>query len=120
MPNTPNGKYGMRAWDKPLVAPAQAAYPPQAYIGPFASNQERLLSQSLAANLMSGPELQQYVRPPLPQIKLFPPRFGYMDEAYGIQDIVELSGRPEQVQRTNFGQTQNEINSTSRNALGTV
>jgi hypothetical protein len=120
MANTPDGKYARRAWDNPIVAPAQAAYPPQAYIGPFASNQERLLSQSLAVNLMAGAEIQEYVRPPLPQIKLFPPRFGYMDEAYGIQDIVELSGRPEQVQRTNFGQTQNEINSTARNDLGTV
>lgn len=120
MPSVPNGKYGMRAWDKPIGMPTQGAYPPQAYIGPFASNQERLLSQSLAANLMSGPELQMYVRPNLPQVKLFPPRFGYMDEAYGIQDIVELTGRSSIMQRTNFAQTQNEINSTSRNTLGSV
>jgi hypothetical protein len=114
MPNTPNGVYGNRPWQ----APMQAAYPPQAYIGPFASNQERLLSQSLAINSMSGPEIQAYVRPPLPQVKLFPPRFGYMDEAYGIQDIVEMTSRTQQ--RVNFGQTQNEINSTARNDLGTV
>lgn len=120
MPNTPSGKYARRAWDKPVGVPVEAAYPPQAYIGPFASNQERLLSQSLAVNMMSAPEIQAMVRPNLPQIKLFPPRFGYMDEAYGIQDIVELTGRSSIIQRTNFGQTQNEINSTSRNTLGTV
>jgi hypothetical protein len=41
---------------KPWIAPPEAAYPPQEYIGPFQSNQERLLSQSLAALTMSGPD----------------------------------------------------------------
>jgi hypothetical protein len=116
MPNTPNGKYGFRAWDKPVGVPPQAAYPPQAYIGPFASNQERLLSQSLAINTMSGPELQQYVRPPLPQVNLFPQRFGYEVKEYGIKDIVEMNGRPQT--RVDLSQQPTTVESTSRNALG--
>jgi hypothetical protein len=118
MPNIPNGKYGMRAWDKPVGVPAQAAYPPQAYIGPFASNQERLLTQSMEVNNMTAAEIQQYVRPPLPQIELFPDRYGYTPFEYGIDDIVKVTGRSNE--RTDFAQVPNLIESTSRNALGKV
>jgi hypothetical protein len=118
MPNTPNGKYGMRAWDKPVGVPVEAAYPPQAYIGPFASNQERLLTQSMEIGNMSASEIQEYVRPPMPQIKKFPNRFGYETKEYGIQDIVEMNGRPQQ--RTDFSQQPNATESTNRNNLGQV
>jgi hypothetical protein len=103
---------------KPWQAPPEAAYPPQAYIGPFASNQERLLSQSLAVNTMSGAEIQEYVRPPMPQIKLFPPRFGYTDTEISIEDIIELPGRAQQRVESDFSQTPNTTESTSRNNLG--
>lgn len=114
MANNADSVYGRRPWQAPL----QAAYPPQAYIGPFASNQERLLSQSMAINTMSAAEIQQYVRPPMPQIKLFPSRYGYVKAAYGIRDIVELSGRI--AERTDFAQQPNTTESTSRNSLGQV
>jgi hypothetical protein len=116
MPNTPNGKYGFRAWDKPVGVPNQAAMPPQAYIGPFASNQERLLTQALQIGNMTGQEIHDYVRPPMPQINLFPQKFGYETSEYGIKDIVELSGRPQQ--RVDFSQQATTTESTSRNALG--
>jgi hypothetical protein len=103
---------------KPWQAPPEAAYPPQAYIGPFASNQERLLSQSLAANTMTGPELQEYVRPPLPQIQLFPERYGYTDTELSIEDIIELPGRAQQRVESDFSNTPNTTESTSRNNLG--
>lgn len=118
MANTPNGKYGMRAWDNPVVSPAQAAYPPQAYIGPFASNQERLLTQALEVAKMTPAEVQEYVRPNLPQVKLFPKRFGYVKDAYTIGEIVQVNGRSNE--RTDFSQTPYALQSTSRNALGTV
>ena len=108
----------MRAWDKPVGVPIQAAYPPQAYIGPFASNQERLLTQSMEVNNMTAAEIQQYVRPPLPQIELFPDRYGYTPFEYGIDDIVKVTGRSNE--RTDFAQVPNLIESTSRNALGKV
>ena len=103
---------------KPWQAPPEAAYPPQAYIGPFASNQERLLSQSLAANTMSGPELQEYVRPPLPQVKLFPERYGYTQTEITIEDIIELPGRAQQRVESDFSQKPNTQESTSTNSLG--
>jgi len=103
---------------KPWQAPPEAAYPPQAYIGPFASNQERLLSQSLAANMMSGPELQEYVRPPLPQVRLFPERYGYTQTEITIEDIIDLPGRAQQRVESDFSNTPNTQESTSRNTLG--
>lgn len=118
MPNTPNGKYGNRAWDKAVGVPIQAAYPPQAYIGPFASNQERLLTQSLEINNMTAAEIQQYVRPPLPQVELFPDRYGYTPFEYGINDIIQVTGRSNE--RTDYSQVPYALQSTARNDLGTV
>ena len=116
MPNTPNGKYGFRAWDKPVGVPQEAAMPPQQYIGPFASNSERMLSQAIAIGQMSGREIHDYVRPPLPQVFLFPKKFGYETHEYGLKDIVELTGRAQT--RVDFSQQATTTESTSRNALG--
>jgi hypothetical protein len=101
---------------KPWVAPPEAAYPPQAYLGPFPSNQERLLSQALISLNLPGAELQQIVRPNLPQLQLFPPRFGYEDSAYNINDIMEVTART--YERTDYAQQPNTQESTSRNSLG--
>ena len=109
-----DGVYSRKPWQAPL----EAAYPPQAYIGPFASNQERLLSQSLAANMMTGAELQEYVRPPLPQVKLFPERYGYTQTEISIEDIIDLPGRAQQRVESDFSNTPNTQESTSRNTLG--
>jgi hypothetical protein len=110
--------YARRAW----TAPPEAAYPPQEYIGPFASTQERLVSQSLASLRMSGAELQEYVRPPLPQVQLFPARYGYSETEIGIEDLINLPRRGESQQRveSDFSQTPNSTQSTSRNTLGQV
>jgi hypothetical protein len=112
-----DGVYNRRPWN----TPAEAAFPPQEYLGPFQSNQERLLSQSLAANSMTAEEIQEYVRPPLPQINLFPDRFGYTDVEIGIEDIIALpGGRAGQRVESDFSQTPNTQQSTSRNTLGQV
>ena len=110
-----DGVYGRRPW----TAPVEAAMPPQEYIGPFQSNQERLLSQALATWTMPGAELQEYVRPPLPQIQLFPARFGYSDREIDIADIVEMPRRTAtQRVESDFSQTPNTTQSSSRNTLG--
>lgn len=111
-----DGVYNRRPW----VAPTEAAMPPQEYIGPFASNQERLVSQSLAAWSMTGEEIQAYVRPPLPQIKLFPPRFGYSEHEIGIEDLVNLPRSVAATQRveSDYSNTPNTQESTSTNSLG--
>lgn len=101
---------------KPWVAPPQAAMPPQEYIGPFASNQERLLSQSLATWSMTSEEIQEMVRPPLPQIELFPDRFGYITTEIGIADIVDMPGRS--AQRVEYTKNPDVPESSSRNTLG--
>jgi hypothetical protein len=111
-----DGVYNRRPW----VAPTEAAYPHQEYIGPFQSNKERLISQSTAAWSMSADEIREFVRPPMPQIKLFPARYGYTDQEIGIEDIVELPNRAGTSQRveSDFSQTPNTQESTSTNSLG--
>lgn len=44
---------------------------------PNEQNWERLVTDALAASQTPGTTLQREVRPPLPQIIPFPPRFGY-------------------------------------------
>ena len=111
-----DGVYNRRPW----VAPTEDAYPPQEYVGPFQSNQERLLSQSMAAWTMGRDEIQEYVRPPMPQITLFPARFGYTDNEITIEDIAQMPRKTATAQRveSDFGQTPNSTESTSTNSLG--
>ena len=118
MPNNNDGKYGYRAWDKPVGVPTQAAYPPQEYIGPFASNRERLMTQAMAVGNMTAAEIQEYVRPNLPQVELFPDRYGYKKEEYDIKDIIQVTARSNE--RTDYSQVPYVIQATSRNTLGTV
>lgn len=112
MPNLTNGVYSNRPW----IAPPEAAYPPQAYIGPFASNQEQNLSQALASLTMSSEALQQYVRPNIPQVELFPQKYGYSTKEYSLDDIVELnvpvSSRVDSPVQPDW------VQSSSRNTLG--
>jgi len=120
-----DGVYGHKPWDKDRAGvntPEEAAFPPQEYLGPFQSNQDRLLNQSLATWTMSSEEIQAYVRPNLPQINLFPPRYGYVTEEIGIQDIIELPGRNQnqvgQRVESDYSNTPNTTESSSRNTLG--
>jgi hypothetical protein len=69
---------------------------------------------------MSKPELQEYVRPPLPQIKLFPARFGYSEDEIGIEDLVNMPRNIATTQRveSDYSNTPNTTESTSTNSLG--
>lgn len=67
---------------------------------------------------MTSAEVQEYVRPNLPQVELFPDKFGFKKDQYGIADIIQVSGRSNE--RTDFSQVPYAVQSTSRNALGTV
>ena len=59
------------------------------YAGPWASNEERLTQQAIAVASIPGAELAALVRPPLPQIRLFPDRFGYGPRTQPtIEDVV--------------------------------
>jgi hypothetical protein len=111
-----DGVYNRRPW----VAPTEAAYPPQEYIGPFQSNQERLTSQAMAALTMPAADIQEYVRPPLPQIQLFPARYGYTENEIGIEDLINLPRQVATTQRveSDYSNTPNTTESTSTNSLG--
>ena len=61
------------------------------YAGPWASNEERLTQQALVVGTLTGEQIHQMVRTPLPQIQLFPPRFGYGPRTQPeIEDIVSV------------------------------
>jgi hypothetical protein len=61
------------------------------YKGPFGSTQEALMSQALASLTMPGDVLSAIVRPPLPQIILDPPRFGYRTRQLGLMDVINVN-----------------------------
>lgn len=112
MPNMQNGVYSNRPW----IAPPEAAYPPQAYIGPFASNQEQMLSQALASLNMTSEQIQEYCRPNLPQVELFPEKYGYSTKEYGLDDIIELNVPVSE--RVDTAKPAAQAEPTSRNTLG--
>jgi hypothetical protein len=61
------------------------------YLGPWASNEERLTQQALVAATLTTKQIQKLVKPPLPQIRTFPDRFGYgMRTQPEIDDVVSI------------------------------
>jgi hypothetical protein len=69
---------------------------------------------------MGRAEIQEYVRPPMPQIKLFPARFGYTEHEITIEDIAQMPRKTATTQRveSDFSQTPNTQESSSTNSLG--
>jgi hypothetical protein len=103
-----DGVYGRKPWNEQ----------PQEYIGPFTSNHQRLTTQAMASITMNSEDIQLWVRPNLPQIEMFPDKYGYTQKEYGIEDIIELTGRA--VTRKDFSGEPTTTESTSRNTLGQV
>lgn len=89
------------------------------YMGPFSSVQERLISQAVNAVTMPAADLQQVVRPNLPQINPFPARFGYRTRALSVMDVinVDVEFQPEQ-NRVDFTASKAGYQGTLRNAQG--
>jgi hypothetical protein len=87
MPYTFDGRYD---YTKPWTTdnPDQ---PKWTYNGPWASNMERLTQQALMVATIPGADIQAMVKPPLPQIHIFPPRFGWGDRTQPtIEDVVSI------------------------------
>lgn len=63
-------------------------------LSPWASNQERLVTEALIANTAPAEEIQTMVRPPLPQIQMFPALFGYGDKVDRTPTIDSVIGTP--------------------------
>jgi len=61
------------------------------FLGPFANAQEGMMSRALLANTTPGSMLQDIVRPPLPQVQLFPPRYGYRTRELGVADVMDVN-----------------------------
>lgn len=69
----------------------QQGRPKWSYNGPWSSNEERLTQQALMVMTVPGAQIQEMVRPNLPQLRLFPDRFGYGDRSQpGIDDVVSI------------------------------
>lgn len=89
-----DGRYDYtKPWQ--VASPSNDSYanpqPRWSYNGPWASNMERLTQQALMAATIPGVQLQQLVRPPLPQIRLFPDRFGFGFRTQPeIDDVITL------------------------------
>lgn len=70
--------YNRRAWDQYTQG------------RPWQSNEERLCGEALAANATMDSNQIAAIRPPIPRVGLFPPKFGYRQEAFGIRDVVQI------------------------------
>lgn len=120
MANKPDGVYGHKPWNqqKPPFQPDQVAKRWQ-YNGPWSSNMERLTSQALMVMNIPGAEIQQMVRPPLPQIQLFPDRFGYGARIEPtIDDIVSIDRKYSEPRVSWYSGGPGGYSGSSRNDLG--
>ena len=85
------------------------------YMGPFGSVQERLLSQALNSITMPAAQIQAVVRPNLPQVDPFRPKFGYRTRAIAITDVMNVD-EEFQPERVDFTGSQAGYKGTERNA----
>lgn len=59
---------------------------------PWASNEERLVTAALMAVAgVPGEYIALNTRPPLRQVVLFPPKFGYRTDEFGIDDVANVN-----------------------------
>ena len=119
MANIPDGQYDRTKPWIPNVAPKPIA-PRWQYLGPFASNEERMTQQAIQANNLPGMELAEIVRPPLPQVRLFPDRYGYEQRVPDIYDVMDVSRSYTESRISWFSGGPAGYEGTSRNSLGSV
>jgi hypothetical protein len=88
------------------------------YNGPWASNMERLTQQALMVATLPGVKLQEMVRPPLPQIRLFPDRFGFGNRTQpDIDDVISLDRVYNEPRVSWYSGSPAGYSGTSRNSL---
>ena len=105
-----------KPWRSP-IKPDQVAKRYQ-YNGPWSTNAERLTSQALMVMNIPGADIQAMVRPPLPQIQLFPERYGYERKQPGIDDIVTVDRNYTEPRISWFSGGVAGYQAAERNALG--
>lgn len=84
MPENANTQYDLAS------AYAQNKNPYTVGLTMFASNQERLQSQALYSQTAAKAATLSKIKPPLPQIELFPPRFGRIKTEPGLRDCLTV------------------------------
>ena len=89
------------------------------YMGPFANAQEAFMVKAIRAATMPAALLQDLVRPPLPQVQLFPPRFGYRTRELGILDVMDVN-QEFQPTRVDFTREPGAYQGTARNVSESV
>jgi hypothetical protein len=117
-----SGSDGRYDWTKsynqrPPFQPDQVAKRWQ-YSGPWSSNEERLTSQALMVMNIPGADIAQMVRPPLPQIRLFPEKYGYDRKVFGIDDIVTIDRKYVEPRVSWYSGGVAGYSGTSTNSLG--
>lgn len=105
-----------KPWRAP-IQPDQVAKRWQ-YNGPWSSNMERLTSQALMIMNIPAEEISQMVRPPLPQIRLFPERYGYDRRAVGIDDVITVDRNYVEPRTSWYSGGPAGYTGASRNTLG--
>ena len=125
MPTNFDGRYDYtKPWvtNQPSDTASDTAAPPRwSYNGPWASNMERLTQQALIVATIPGAQIQEMVRPPLPQIQLFPPRFGWGERTQPtIEDVVSVDRVYTEPRVSWFSGSPAGYSGSSRNDLGAV
>jgi len=118
-----DGEYGHRPWAGKAWVPAlepKPVGPRWQFLGPFASNEERLTQQAIQSNILPGAEIQALVRNPIPQIDLFPPRFGYDRTVPGLLDVIDVDRQTHNPRISWFSGGPAGYSGSSRNDLGAV
>jgi hypothetical protein len=85
------------------------------YMGPFSSMQEGLMTRALYSTTMPAALLQDIVRPPLPQVNLFPPRYGYRTRELGIFDVMDVNEAYDEPRRVDYTRDPAGYQGTARN-----
>lgn len=119
MANQTDGRYDHSKPWVPGVSP-KPLEPRWQFLGPFSGNEQRLTQQALLSATLPGRELAEMVRPPIPQINLFPDRFGYDTHVPGIMDIVEVNRKYTEPRVAWYSGGVAGYSGASRNALGSV
>ena len=88
-------------------------------MGPFANAQEAFMARALKAVTMPAQLIPDIVRPPLPQINMFPPRYGYRTRELGIMDVMDVNDQF-QPTRVDFTREQGAYSGTARNVSESV
>jgi hypothetical protein len=89
------------------------------FMGPFANAQEAFMARALKSITMPAMLLPDLIRPPLPQIQLFPPRYGYRTRQIGIQDVMDVNNTF-QPTRVDFTREPGGFQGTARNVSESV